>query len=588
MRDPVTTNAIYGSSIVAVLSRLGDGAPSIDDNGNLVAGGELNRKVIANMGGIDVIRAAVAAYQSVTADNGRDDQDFALGLIEEMLDRQKAGIVDAPEDRLLFLMGGGGCGKTEVIAKAVKSALDKQLGTVVVVAPTNRAAKVLSKRIKRFTGDSPFLRIGTCHSVFRKLSMNAVGEALVRHFVNGDNGAVISPYCDPATLAEVNDMYSEFLERPKALKKANAIAAQLADMPDRSVGEAAILRHMGFGELDYRVTYWSNSVCEAAVVFCDEVSMVASAIVKEALGNGAVVVCSGDAAQLPPVSLAFTNAAGQVCFDVPAIDLANARNSVFLWQSRRTDNDSPIRILADAALKARSFTEFVATVTRMAADPSVPQIVSVPGILKVPRADLEAGPVLAYTNATRHRWNELLRRSIFQRPDDRIVPGDKFFVSRLNPHDHGAHSVAKDEFLALTGVNSTPGEHAWTEYMFQDEMGREFSTVDVALFDDKAKGDELNYLRAITGSPGVYHVEQSFYTNPTALLVSFANVLTIHKSQGSEWDTVTLDLRGIGSMRRLFEEDDDTPGLGGVTWKRWRRLVYTAVSRARSKLNVII
>ena len=588
MRDPVTINAIRGSSIVALLSRLADGAPTMDGNGNLIAGGDLNRKAIANMGDINVIRSAVAAYQSVTTDNGRDDQDFALGLIEEMLGRQKAGILDAPNDRLLFLMGGGGCGKTEVIAKAVKAALDKQLGSVVVVAPTNRAAKVLSKRIKRFTGDTPFLRIGTCHSVFRKLSMNAVGEALVRHFVNGDKGAVIGPYCDPATLAEVNGMYSEFLERPKAVKKATAIAAQLADMPDRSVGEAAILRHMGFGELDYRVTYWANSVCEAAVIFCDEVSMVASAIVTEALNNGAVVICSGDAAQLPPVSLTFTNAAGQVCSDVPAIDLADAGNSVFLWQSRRTDSDSPIRILADAALKARSFTEFVATATRMAADPAMPQIVNIPGILKVPRADLEAGPVLTYTNSVRHRWNELIRKSIFRRPDDRVVPGDRFFVSSLNPHDRQAHAVAKDEFLTLTSVNSTPGEHAWTDYVFQDEMGREFSTVDVALFDDKAKADELNYLRAITESPGVRHVEHSYYTNPTALLVSFANVITIHKSQGSEWDTVTLDLRGIAGMRHLFEQDDDTPGLGGVTWKRWRRLVYTAVSRARSKLNIII
>jgi hypothetical protein len=589
-------DAMAGSEIVALLARLGGGPPRLMADGRLaLVNQEVDNRLLSRFDR-DKIRDQVLAYYGALNTAG-DDQGFALMLIDRMIRQAKAGELAPESDRLLFLMGGGGCGKTEVIAQAVKRGVEAGLSSICVVAPTNRAVRVLRKRISDIAGRSSAVRVGTAHAVFKKLALNELGDGILDHFIAGQKGQLHLPHVDVETLADVNDVYERFTFNPKAMKRALGLAARLNSAPDPDAVRHAILKEIGFRELDTRVFHWLDQIAGAQLVICDEVSMVPSAIPRAALAAGAFVICSGDAAQLEPVSLDYSDSFGMVRRDEPAIHMATAANSVFLWQNRRTSNDSAISELANFALRARSFSEFRMKALEMAKDPGVPEIQHTPTVRSVPLDDLRAvlpgdpeegakgGVVLTYTNSRRHESNKLIRQ-LLGYPEDRIVPGDKFFVSSVNPHDRGSDGPVKDEFLTYVEMDSAAGDHEFSTWAFSDEGGRTITTSSVSLYDPLAKNiRDIEYFEEFRGS-GVSVIDNTFYASPGELILSPAFALTIHKSQGSEWPVVTLDLRSLG-YEMLSEEDDTTPGLGGARWKRWRRLAYTACSRARRKINVL-
>ncbi|MBN8920388.1 MAG: AAA family ATPase [Rhizobiales bacterium] len=271
---------------------------------------------------------------------------------------------------------------------------------------------------------------------------------------------------------------------------------------------------------------WDDApVSRAKLIVVDECSMVDEELGRDLMSFGVPLLVLGDPAQLPPIQ-------GGGYF-------TNHEPDVMLTEVHRQAQDDPIVRLSMDVREGRRLTPGVygrsAIVTRATLDP---------------QAVLDADQVLVGRNATRRAYNGRMRqRRGFEGPLP--VTGDKLVCLRNNRKkglfNGGLWSVA-EKSMRKTGILSLR--------LKRDEA-------------DGASGKPLRVgVRPECFTGAIEELDWSLRKRHDEF--DYGYVLTVHKSQGSQWDDVVLFDESFA-----FSESRD----------RW---LYTGITRAAKRLTIVV
>lgn len=222
---------------------------------------------------------------------------------------------------------------------------------------------------------------------------------------------------------------------------------------------------------------------------------------------------------------------------------------------------------------------------------------------------MESDVVLAVTNKTVN-WLNMKLRSYKKLPADTVTAGDKLRMSAnagyggvtgsgaefLNGMQLIVDEVFSDQAFIqqylLDMVDATASEYIKSHPEKLEERKSEVEAIS-SLFEDDGyvlvachsrdedEGSRVMVMpkNPIAVSEGLPPLYQKFshilyaYTGVPICFVQYGYAMTIHKSQGSEWDTVSII---------LSEKEIDFIAQGGTAWNT----LYTAVTRARSQNHI--
>lgn len=266
-------------------------------------------------------------------------------------------------------------------------------------------------------------------------------------------------------------------------------------------------------------------ITEADLLICDEVSMVGKRLAEDVLSYGTKVLVVGDPAQLPPIE-------GGGYFTDPAARF----ETVHLREVLRQALESPI---------TRHAT-WVREVTRQEVEQAAWRLGSAPAASLDQL--IEADRVLVAFNDT--RWGVIRTlRAAMGRPDGEPVPGDEV-ICLQNNRDLG---VFNGQTWTVEDATYNRLHHTW-DLVLVDELGE---TWEVAAFSEGfSQQGEKDLKQRNTG-----------WRDEIALL-TFAQAMTVHKAQGSEYPHVVIIAEPARQLR-----------IGG-NWniQPW---LYTAITRGR-------
>lgn len=262
----------------------------------------------------------------------------------------------------------------------------------------------------------------------------------------------------------------------------------------------------------------------ADLLVCDEVSMVDARIGKDMESFGKKILVLGDPAQLPPIG-------GGGYF-------TSARPDNMLTEVHRQAADNPVLRWATMARRG----EVIPFGDEGAAKKFRRARISMGWLAK------EAGQVLVGKNETRHLLNKGIRAELGRTSP---FPQDKdTMVMLMNDHRLGV----------LNGTICW----AWGAALTEDD------TVYMSLKYPEEGTKHCKLLRDLCVDPGPF-LGRPCADDRKKLQLDFGYALTVHKAQGSQWETVTL-------------YDDGFAKREAETRRRW---LYTAITRAQKTLNIV-
>ncbi|WP_339760820.1 ATP-dependent RecD-like DNA helicase [uncultured Hoeflea sp.] len=267
-----------------------------------------------------------------------------------------------------------------------------------------------------------------------------------------------------------------------------------------------------------------SPLAQAALIIIDECSMVDEALGKDLMSFGTPILVLGDPGQLPPIS-------GGGFFTEQEPD-------ILLTEIHRQARDNPI---IDLAMQVREGREI------MHGDYGTAQVI---GKNEVDRdMVLEADQVLVGTNRTRRRYNQRLREL---KGFTQAFPqaGDKLVCLRNDP----AKALLNGSlWQVMTASKETvkPG----INLLVRPED------------DDMDRGSaKIKLLKSVFDDPDL---EIPWQTKKRYDDFDYGYALTVHKAQGSQWNSVVLFDESYA-----FRE----------TRERW---LYTAITRAAERLVIV-
>jgi exodeoxyribonuclease-5 len=264
---------------------------------------------------------------------------------------------------------------------------------------------------------------------------------------------------------------------------------------------------------------YDSELRDASLLILDEHSMIDERMGEDLLSFGTKILALGDPAQLPPVG-----GDGFFMRGTPDVVLTEihrqAADNPILYLATRTRNGQP--------LLAGDYGE--AVVKSIATDAEL----------------IDADQVLCGRNRTRKALNERIR-SLLGRTSKMPEEGDKLVCLRNNK-DKGLLNGTLWE--VVTVWTSVSGENETVGLRLRDDDGR---TVETRAWSSIFHGEDLKL---------------PFQQRRSYDEFDYGYALTVHKSQGSQWDKVLLI-----DESRAFEEDG------------WRWL-YTGITRAARQLLI--
>lgn len=331
----------------------------------------------------------------------------------------------------------------------------------------------------------------------------------------------------PTQSAELRAEHFELRRRLAELRSEPAPSGmEIADMhtiPDRLTEIERELRKPMF-ELN-PMSDWGA----AELIVLDEVSMVDQRMAEDIESFGVPVLVLGDPEQLPPIG-----GAGHYTNETP---------DVLLTEILRQALESPVLALATRIRLSRD--EYLGV------RPDEHQVASV-------SAAMQADQVLCWRNATRWKLTERIRAKL-ERPAGLVVPGDRIICLVNNKRDLGVLNGqqfdvldVKDAWTLLLRECGEVGGERWIE-VFPDG----FNPADEAGIKER---------RAFRGG---------------VMAATFANVVTVHKAQGSEWDSVYVIDETPAMVAQETRRSGEAFAIAGA-----RRFLYTAVTRARESVTL--
>ncbi len=471
-----------------------------------------------------------------------EDQAAAFDSVAEML--RGAGVdleagalapprADGTGAGTMALVGKAGSGKTLLLAELYKAleqaGVDVISGdyegrkrrdrrTLAILAPTNKAASVL-----RFRG----VPATTIHRILYTPVYDPEYERIAEWLAgNGER-------------PEIEGLSDVALDRAAAFYGVNkSIPGALA---------AAGLRGSDF------ITGWKRREDPLDIGFVDEASMLDDRQfndLKEIFPN---LVLFGDPAQLAPV-----NQSGAMAFE----SLPEPRK-LELHRIHRQEADNPIldlaHALADPQLGFEDFERMIEDSARRDERVVWGQRVEV---------DLMArSPVLVWRNATRIRLITAFR-AVHGAPEDDLVEGEPLICDgielplkhRKKRLDLEARGLIKGAQVIYLGTGRKPG------FSRLHVIGAEDPQVSAASIIKIEKPDE----------------EEPFIPFAARMGATFLHgaAVTIHKAQGSQWDTVQVFAPDLYAAARMGRIEAGQP--------LWKRLAYVAITRAQDRLIWVV
>jgi len=477
---------------------------------------------------------------SSTALTFSDDQAEAYDTISDALENAGVFLGDgyaAPpsggKDQVLAVIGKAGSGKTLLLAKMYEAMSEigvdvisgdyegrkkKDRRTLAILAPTNKAASVLRTRGVPATTIHRILYTPVYDPEYEKIAEWLAG--------NGE-------------MPEVEGLTDEALERARRqYEDSKSIFAALA---------AAGLRGSDF------ITGWKRREDPLDIGFVDEASMLDEKQYNDLREIFPTLLLFGDPAQLAPV-----NQPGGMVFD----DLPKGRKLTLNRVHRQAD-DNPIldlaHALADPALEFHDFERMVSEAAQRDDRVVLGQRVE---------ADLMArSPVLVWRNNTRVRLIQAFRAA-YGAPEEELLAGEPLICDGIElPMKHRkkrldleARGLIKGAQVVYLGPGRKPG------FSRLHVFGAEDPQVSAASIVKIEKPDE----------------EEPFIPFAARMGATFLHgaAVTIHKAQGSQWDTVQVFAPDIFVAARMNRQEAGIP--------LWKRLAYVAITRASERLIWVV
>ncbi len=437
------------------------------------------------------------------------------------------------QTRVMAIIGKAGSGKTLLLAQLYhaleEAGLEVVSGdwegrkrrdkrTLAILAPTNKAASVLRNRGVPATTIHRILYTPVYDPEYERIAEWLAG--------NGER-------------PEVEGLTEQALDRAHAFYQNNkSIPGALA---------AAGLRGSDF------ITGWKRREEPLDVGFVDEASMLDAKQMEDLQEIFPTLILFGDPAQLAPV-----NQSGAMVFETlpePA--------KLILSRVHRQDADNPIldlaHALADPALEFHHFGTMIEDAARR--DDRVQWAERV-------EVDLMArSPVLVWRNATRIRLIHAFRK-VHGAPETALLEGEPLICDGIElPMKHRkkrldleARGLIKGAQVIYLGPGRKPG------FSRLHVMGAEEPQVSAASIVKIEKPDE----------------EEPFIPFAANMGATFLHgaAVTIHKAQGSQWNTVQVFAPDLYAAARMGRSEAGQP--------LWKRLAYVAITRAEERLCWVV
>ncbi len=477
---------------------------------------------------------------TTTALTFSDDQaeawdNVAAALRQSGIDLDDALLMPPHSDTasVMAVIGKAGSGKTMLLARLYEALEEagvdiisgdyegkkrKDRRTLAILAPTNKAASVLRNRGVPATTIHRILYTPVYDPEYEKVAEWLAGQ--------GER-------------PEIDGLTDIALDRAFASYQANkSVPAALA---------AAGLRGSDF------ITGWKRREEPMDIGFVDESSMLDAKQFEDLQEIFPTLVLFGDPAQLPPVQTS-----GGMVFESMPPERVHTLSRV-----HRQDAGNPIldlaHALADPMVDFYAFEKMVAEAA--AKDERVVMAQRV-------EADLMArSPVLVWRNATRIRLIHAFRAA-FDAPADELLEGEPLICDGIElPMKHRkkrldleARGLIKGAQVIYLGPGRKPG------FSRLHVMGAEDPQVSAAsIVKIEQEGDAEPFI--------------PFAAKMGATFLHGAAV-TIHKAQGSQWDTVQVFAPDIEIAARMGRVEAGQP--------LWKRLAYVAITRAETQLRWVV
>jgi len=433
------------------------------------------------------------------------------------------------QSHLMAIVGKAGSGKTMLLARLYHAATEagvdivsgdyegkrrKDRRTLAILAPTNKAASVLRNQ---------------------KVPATTIHRILYTPVYDPEYEKIADWLAGNAPRPSVEGLTDAALDRAHAFYQAN-----------RSIPGA--LATAGLRGSDF-ITGWKRRDDPLDIGFVDESSMLDERQLADLKEIFPTLILFGDPAQLAPV-----NQSGAMVFD----SLPDKRIRV-LNRIHRQEMDNPILDLAHALSDDQLDFETFEGMIQSAAQRDDRVVVS-----QRVESDLMArSPVLVWRNVTRVRLIHAFRNA-FGAPEDALLPGEPLICDgielplkhRKRRIDLEARGLIKGAQAIYLGPGRKPG----------------FSRIHVvgATEPQVSAASIIKIERPDEEEPFI-----PFAANMGAAFLHGAAV-TIHKAQGSQWETVQVFAPDIWAASRTGRFE------AGIAL--WKRLTYVAITRAQTRL----
>ncbi|MDG2294873.1 MAG: AAA family ATPase [Paracoccaceae bacterium] len=468
------------------------------------------------------------------------DQAEAYDTVSQLL--QAAGInlnnaqlmpPTSDKSAVMALIGKAGSGKTLLLSQLYEALADigielitgdyesrkrRDKRTLAILAPTNKAASVLRMR-------------GVPATTIHRILYTPLYDPEYEKIAEWLSGNAEKPTIEGLTQDALDRAY-DFFQTHKSI--AGALAA-------------AGLRGSDF------IIGWKRREEPLDLAFVDEASMLDERQFEDLKDIFSTLIMFGDPAQLAPV-----NQSGAMVFDA-----LKPSQKIELSRIHRQEQDNPILDLAHAlGDPSVGFEDFEAQIQDIASrDERViwGQRVEV---------DLMArSPVLVWRNATRIRLINAFRR-VHDAPEDALLPGEPLICDgielplkhRKKRIDLEARGLVKGAQVVYLGAGRRPG------FSKLHVLGAEDPQVSAASIIKIEIPDEDEPFIPLAANMGAAFLHGS--------------AVTIHKAQGSQWDTVQVFAPDIYAAARMGRSEAGQP--------LWKRLAYVAITRAQNRLVWVV
>ena len=472
-----------------------------------------------------------------------EDQAEAFDAISELLrgsgvdieESLTTPLVEDQKTQVLAVVGKAGSGKTMLLAKLAEALNDagvetvsgdyerrrsKTKRTLAILAPTNKAASVLRAHGVPATTIHRIIYTPVYDPEYEKIAEWLVGAT-------GAERPVVEGLTDAAL-----DRALLFYQAQKSIPGALATAG---------------LRGSDF------IKGWKRRDDPLDIGFVDESSMLDDKQFEDLKEIFPTLVLFGDPAQLAPV-----NQSGAMIFDgLPA------PRKLILSRVHRQDKGNPILDLAHALGDDDLTFEAFEDMIRKAAETD--ERVVVAG--RVEASLMARSPVLVWRNATRVRLIQAFRAA-YGAPIDELLPGEPLICDgielplkhRKKRIDLEARGLIKGAQAVYLGPGRKPGFSRLHVFGAEEPQVSAASIIKI-----EAPGEEEPFI------PYAARMGAAFLHGAA---------VTIHKAQGSQWDTV-----------QVF-----APDLWAASWAGrveagialWKRLAYVAITRAENRLLWVV